>query len=92
MRLNAFHILEADSLSKARRLARRQLRRARRCDRCRQLLARMFDQIGSTLFIDDDAEQLILAFDPAQRDADTLRTLAACIVLTGRPRLHPSEE
>jgi hypothetical protein len=49
----------------------------------------MFDQIGSTLFIDDDPEQLILAFDPAERDPDTLRTLAACIVLTGRPRLQP---
>ncbi len=89
MRLKTFYILEADCLSNARRLARRQLRRARRCARCRQLLARMFDQIGSTLFIDDDPEQLILAFDPAERDADTLRTLAACIVLTGRPRLQP---
>jgi len=49
----------------------------------------MFDQIGSTLFIDDDQEYLILAFAPAERDADTLRTLAACIVLTGRPRLQP---
>ncbi len=68
MRLKTFYILEADCLSNARRLARRQLRR---------------------LFIDDDPEQLILAFDPAERDADTLRTLAACIVLTGRPRLQP---
>jgi len=51
----------------------------------------MFERIGSTLFIDDDPEELILAFDPAETDGDALRTLAACIVLTGRSRLKPPE-
>jgi hypothetical protein len=57
---------------------------ARRCARCRRILAESFERLGSTLFSDDDPRELARCFDGA--DACTVRLLAACIVLFGRPR------
>ena len=58
---------------------------ARRCARCRRVLAGV-DRLGSALFRDDDPRKLARLFDPADRDGCTVRLLAACIVLFGRSR------
>lgn len=57
---------------------------AQQCEHCRCVLAERFDRLGSTLFSDDDPRDLAACFDGA--DACTVRLLAACIVLFGRPR------
>lgn len=78
------------SFSVARRRADGVLAKARRCPRCRALLAHVFECVGSTLFLDDDPHALIGSFQPAERDQFSERVLAALIVLQGRPRSAPS--
>ena len=83
----ALRTLEANTLTEARREARRVLGQARRCKRCVGLLEHVFERIGSTLFIDDDPAVLMSAFPPAECDGFTRRVLAALIVLNGRQRI-----
>jgi hypothetical protein len=76
----------AASFEDARPLARSIFQNAATCARCRNLLAHRFDRLGSTLFRDEDPRMLARAFDAADRDACTVRLLAACVVLFGRER------
>jgi hypothetical protein len=80
----ATHTIE-DALGQA----ERELASARRCSCCANALAHLRDRLGSTLFLDDDPEQLASAFPPDERDRFTPRLLAACILLYGRPRERP---
>jgi hypothetical protein len=82
--LKAVRLLGARDLHQARRLATMELMHAKQNG---NPLARVFERIGSTLFFDDDPEQLMLAFNADSRDGMSPRLLAACIVLFGRPRL-----
>jgi hypothetical protein len=87
--LKAVRVLGCRCLSDARREAAQTLKHARRCECCRSLLDHLFDRLGSTLFLDDDPEELALAFDETERDRFSPRVLAACIVLAGRERVLP---
>jgi hypothetical protein len=89
LRSPAMRTLEAADAIAARLLARGVLKRARQCDCCRNLLNHVFDRLGSTLFLDDDPAQLILAFEPDERDQLSPQVMAACIVLSGRERTSP---
>ncbi|PTL84928.1 hypothetical protein [Vitiosangium sp. GDMCC 1.1324] len=86
----AVRLLGAGGLADARHRAEHVLESARRCTCCRELLAHMFDRLGSTLFLDDDPAALARAFEDAERDAFSVRVLAACIVLSGRERVAPA--
>ena len=86
--LKALHLLGSKSLTDARRRATKVLSDALRCPRCQKLLGHVFDQLGSTLFLDDDPKMLECAFDSSERDEFAPRVLAACIVLSGRPRVE----
>jgi hypothetical protein len=86
--IKALRFLDAKTLSGARRHAGRVLSDALRCPCCQQLLGHVFDRLGSTLFLDDDPEQLQCAFEVEERDMFAPRVLAACIVLSGRPRIE----
>jgi hypothetical protein len=88
--LKALNFLSAASLAQARHRARQVLSRAKDCQRCRTLLDRVFDCLGSTLFIDDDPHVLIRAFRPTECDQFGEQVLAALIVLRGRTRTLPS--
>lgn len=59
---------------------------AEHCPRSKAVLAKRFEKLGSVLFLDDDPAHLILAFDAEERDAHTLRLLAACVLVHGRER------
>jgi hypothetical protein len=83
-------LLKADDREEARRHARSVLKVASRWDHSRALLSHLFDRLGSTLFVDDDPEELVLAFEPDERDSLSTRTLAACVVLFGRERTTPT--
>lgn len=85
--LKALRFLDAKTLSGARRHAGEVLSDALRCPCCQKLLGHVFDRLGSTLFLDDDPEQLQHAFENEERDLFAPRVLAACIVLSGRPRI-----
>ncbi|MBZ4414651.1 hypothetical protein K8640_41190 [Myxococcus sp. XM-1-1-1] len=85
--LKAVRLLGAERLAEARGRAEHALKGARRCSCCRGLLEHLHDRLGSTLFLDDDPEQLARAFDAEERDGFTARVLAACIVLSGRERV-----
>jgi hypothetical protein len=85
--LKSLALLGSKSLADARRRASKVLSDALRCPQCQQLLGHLFDRIGSTLFLDDDPRALECAFDRSERDAFAPRVLAACIVLSGRPRI-----
>jgi hypothetical protein len=87
--LPCFKALSAASLTRARRRAGRVLENAKRCQRCRTLLAHVFDCVGSTLFLDDDPHALISSFKPTLCDQFSEQVLAALIVLQGRPRTRP---
>ena len=76
----------AATFDEATRAARVVYLSARDCRRCQRVLAQRFDRLGSTLFRDDDPRKLAASFDRADRDACTVRLLAACIVLFGRDR------
>ena len=92
--LKAVRCLRARGLPDARREARHVLERARGCTCCASLLSHLYERVGSTLFLDDDPEALSRAFEDAERDSDSSRVLAACIVLSGRERvsaLRPQE-
>jgi hypothetical protein len=78
---------DAVTFDEAKPFARAVYARARACARCSSLLAHRFDRLGSTLFRDEDPRVLARAFDAADRDACTVRLLAACIVLFGRSRV-----
>ncbi|MCP3063260.1 hypothetical protein LXT21_31230 [Myxococcus sp. K38C18041901] len=88
--LKAVRMLGVVRLAEARERAEHALRGARRCSCCRALLEHLHDRIGSTLFLDDDPEQLACAFDAQERDGFAARVLAACIVLSGRERVAPA--
>jgi hypothetical protein len=85
--LKAVRLLGAEGLVEARRRAGHALEQAWRCDCCSSLLAHIFERVGSTLFLDDDPEQLAQAFEDRERDRFSARVLAACIVLAGRERV-----
>jgi hypothetical protein len=85
--LKAVRCLQAHGLPDARREARHVLERARRCTCCTSLLSHLYERLGSTLFLDDDPMALARAFEDAERDSDSARVLAACIVLSGRARV-----
>lgn len=85
--LKALQVLGAKTLGAARRRASKVLSDALRCPRCQKLLGHVFDNLGSTLFLDDDPAALECSFDPSERDAFAARVLAACIVLSGRARV-----
>jgi hypothetical protein len=88
--LRALVILRAHDLPEARARALIELLSAGRCQRCRSVLAHLYDRVGSTLFVDDDPDALARMFEPCERDGETSRLLAACIVLGGRPRVVPA--
>jgi hypothetical protein len=81
------HYFDADTFREAQGAARVFLRGAAGCIRCSRALARIFDRLGSTFFHDDDPRKLLEAFGLEDRNACTLRVLAACIVLDGRDRV-----
>jgi hypothetical protein len=85
----ALRVLHSKSLKEGRRRASRVLADAASCPCCRNLLVHIFDRVGSTLFFDDDPQVLADAFEPSERDGFASRVLAACIVLSGRPRIIP---
>ncbi len=85
--LKALLLLDSKSLGDARRHASKVLSDALRCPRCQKLLGHVFDRLGSTLFLDDDPALLECAFESSERDEFSPRVLAACIVLSGRPRV-----
>jgi hypothetical protein len=89
-RLKALEVLGVSSMAAARRRATDVLTTALRCPCCQGTLAHLFDRIGSTLFLDDDPAALASAFHPGERDESCARVLAACIVLSGRPRVVPA--
>jgi hypothetical protein len=88
-RLKALEALRVATLSEARHRADQVLAKAKRCQRCRTLLAHVFDCLGSTLFIDDDPHALVTSFTAAECDQFSEQVLAALIVLNGRPRTQP---
>ncbi|QSQ11800.1 hypothetical protein [Myxococcus landrumensis] len=88
--LKAVRMLGVERLADARTRAEHALDGARRCSCCRGLLEHLYDRLGSTLFLDDDPEQLARAFEDDERDRFTPRVLAACIVLAGRARVAPA--
>jgi hypothetical protein len=83
----SFFYLNARSLSEARRRAARVVSRTRPSACCGSPLAHVFHRLGSTLFFDDDPEQLARAFPAPEREQFTPLFLAACIVLSGRERV-----
>jgi hypothetical protein len=83
----ALAFFDATSHDEAYGPARLALTAAERCPRCTRVLSQLHARIGSTLFQDDDPRRLARAFDAADREGCTLRLLAACIVLFGRPRV-----
>ena len=87
--LKALEALRAATLNEARQQADQVLAKAKRCQRCRSLLAHVFDCLGSTLFLDDDPHALKGAFQPTDCDQFSEQVLAALIVRTGRPRALP---
>jgi hypothetical protein len=86
----AFEVLGVTSLRQAKKRATEVLSDALRCPCCQGLLAHLFDRVGSTLFLDDDPSVLERCFEPGERDGSAARVLAACIVLSGRPRVAPA--
>jgi hypothetical protein len=86
----AMQLLKASDRKVARVHARSVLKRASRRERSRALLSHLFDRLGSTLFADDDPEELLQAFEPDERDSLSTRALAACVVLFGRERTAPA--
>jgi hypothetical protein len=85
--LKALSVLGTKNLAEARRRASKVLSDALRCPQCQKLLGHLFDNLGSTLFLNDDPALLACAFDPSERDPFAPKVLAACIVLSGRPRV-----
>lgn len=85
-------MLGARDLRDARRRAQAILRGRPPCRCCASPSAHVFDRVGSTLFLDDDPAKLAQAFDPDERDEDTVTILAAAIVTYGRPRVSPWED
>ncbi len=83
----ALSVLGSATFTEARDRATQVLANALRCPRCQKLLGHVFDNLGSTLFLDDDPVALACAFDPGERDPFAARVLAACIVLSGRARV-----
>jgi hypothetical protein len=71
--------------------AEREVSRAPRCSCCLTARVHLAKYIGSTLFLDDNPDQLQLALPIAERAQWTPRLLAAFILLSGRARvdLHP---
>lgn len=81
----ALDVLEVDSLTEGRLVARLELERADgSCGCCRSLSEHIVAHLGSVLFLDDDPHVLAASFPGG---APTVRQLAAAIVLYGRPRL-----
>jgi hypothetical protein len=85
--LKAVQMLNATTLTNARRAARRELSAAKRCPRCASLLRHMFDRMGSDVFLEDDPNALAQAFESCDCDESTPRVLAAYVVLKGRHRV-----
>jgi len=85
----AVRLLGVARLADARVQAAHALAGARRCTCCRDMLEHLYERVGSTLFLDDDPEQLAQSFEDGERDGFTARVLAACIVLSGRERVAP---
>jgi len=82
----ALRYFKATTFDEAIPVARAVYAGARDCVRCRRVLARRYDCLGSTLFRDDDPYELARSFDVADGDVCTVRMLAACIVLFARDR------
>jgi hypothetical protein len=89
-KLKALDVLGVSSMAAAKKRATDVLTTALRCPCCQSMLGHLFDRLGSTLFLDDDPLQLARAFEPSERDESCTRVLAACIVLSGRPRVVPA--
>ncbi len=67
--------------------AQRQLTSAPRCRCCVSARVHLARYVGSTLFFDDNPEQLQLALPASDRGWLTPRLIAACIALYGRERV-----
>lgn len=88
---SAPELFDCATIAEARPLAEAFLTRvSTTCSRCARVLSQLADRVGSTLFYDDDPRALAQLFDLADRDACTLRLLAACIVCHGRARVSLS--
>jgi hypothetical protein len=86
----ALRCFGAASFAEAAGPARRFLAGVPRCVRCSRVLTMLHERVGSILFYDDNPHLLSAAFDADDRDPCTLRLLAACIVVFGRPRQAPA--
>jgi hypothetical protein len=85
---DAFSVLGVDDATDARTEAERELSRAARCRCCVSARVHLGKYVGSTLFLDDNPQLLHSSLPPADRARFTMRTVAACIVLYGRPRVE----
>lgn len=85
---NALAALDTRDPIAARADAERELARVPRCRCCVSARVHLAKYLGSTLFFDDKPELLRSALPAADRARWTVRAVAACIVLYGRPRVE----
>jgi hypothetical protein len=85
---DAFSVLGVNDAIDARAEAEHELSRATRCRCCVSHRVHLGKYVGSTVFLDDNPQLLHSSLPPADRARFTVRTVAACIVLYGRPRVE----